>query len=161
MPVSLTIGMLVQAGAALALCCIASLLKPKGERRSLAPWLVVWLSRIETGFVNSSHLGWLSGWLMVLPNALLALYYSWRGQTEVVYSSQVGDGHICIPLCVGVFAIMHPIRVPDFFNLGLGLIGASALAHLVLISCFRKLPRWIGALLSGAYFYFVYQGLIL
>ena len=31
-------------------------------------WLVTWLSQQHGGFVNASHLGWLSGWLMVLPN---------------------------------------------------------------------------------------------
>ena len=41
---------------------------------------------------------------MVLPNAMLALYFGWRRKPEVVYSSQVGDGHICLPLCVGIFA---------------------------------------------------------
>ena len=42
-------------------------------------WLVDWVLHIHSGFVSAEHLGWLSGWLMVLPNALLAFYYSWRG----------------------------------------------------------------------------------
>ena len=36
-------------------------------------WLVDWLSHIHNGFISAKHLGWLSGWLMVLPNGLLAL----------------------------------------------------------------------------------------
>jgi len=44
---------------------------------------------------------------MVLPNAMLAVYYSWRGQPETVYASQVGDAHVSIPLCLGVYALYH------------------------------------------------------
>src|SRR4051812_3266371 len=39
-------------------------------------WLVDWLSKIHTGFISAKHLSWLSGWLMVLPNGLLAFYYA-------------------------------------------------------------------------------------
>jgi len=55
-------------------------------------WLVDWLSQIHNGFISAKYLGWLSGWLMVLPNGLLAIYYARRGNPEVVYTSQVGDG---------------------------------------------------------------------
>jgi cation:H+ antiporter len=48
-----------------------------------------------------SILGWLSGWVMALPNAVLAFYYGCRKQPEVVYTSQVGDAHVSIPLCIG------------------------------------------------------------
>ena len=71
-------------------------------------WLVDWLSHIHSGFISAQHLGWLSGWLDVLPNALLAFYYGWRGNPEVVYTSQVGDGHISIPLCIGIYALYRP-----------------------------------------------------
>jgi len=37
--------------------------------------LVAWISNLHTGFISAKYLGWLSGWLMVLPNGLLALYY--------------------------------------------------------------------------------------
>jgi len=50
-------------------------------------WLVDWLSGVKTGFVSAKNLGWLSGWLMVLPNAILAFYYARRGNPEVVYTS--------------------------------------------------------------------------
>ncbi|HEX7618435.1 MAG TPA: sodium:calcium symporter, partial [Verrucomicrobiae bacterium] len=37
-------------------------------------WLVAWVSNgAHAGFIKD-HLGWISGWLMVLPNALLAVY---------------------------------------------------------------------------------------
>jgi cation:H+ antiporter len=70
-------------------------------------WLVNWISGIHTGFISAKHLGWLSGWLMVLPNAVLAIYYGWRGQPETVYASQVGDAHVSIPLCLGIYALYH------------------------------------------------------
>ncbi len=74
-------------------------------------WLVDWVSKIHTGgFINADHLGWLSGWLDVLPNAMLAVYYAWTRRPEIVYTSQVGDGHICIPLCIGIFALFKTDR---------------------------------------------------
>jgi len=62
---------------------------------------------------------WLSGWLMVLPNAMLAMYYARRGNPEVVYTSQVGDGHISIPLSVGDLYLYRTIQVPAFSTPGL------------------------------------------
>lgn len=122
-------------------------------------WLVNWLSRIPEGFISARNLGWLSGWLMVLPNALLALYYGWRGRPEVVYSSQVGDGHICIPLCVGIYALFRTLEVPRTFGPGLQVLLAVTAVHMVFVTIWGRLPRWVGWGLVGAYGYFVYRGL--
>jgi cation:H+ antiporter len=122
-------------------------------------WLVDWLSGIHTGFISAKYLGWLSGWLMVLPNALLAFYYGRRGNPEVVYSSQVGDGHISIPLCIGIFALYHPITVPAFFETGVALLLGAAAVHFVLVLLFNSLPRWAGGVLVAAYGLFLYKGL--
>src|ERR1041385_5242743 len=78
--------------------------------------LVDWISNIHTGFVSAKYLGWLSGWLMVVPNGLLALYYGWKGRPEVIYTSQVGDGHICIPFCVGIYSLITDMTVPAYFE---------------------------------------------
>jgi cation:H+ antiporter len=123
-------------------------------------WLVAWLSARETGFFSANYLGWVTGWLMVLPNALLAFYYGWRRRADVVLSSQVGDGHICIPLCIGLFAIFRPIPVPAFLDLGLALVAVAALGHIALLLMLGRLPRWSGALLIAAYGWFVYAGLL-
>ena len=122
-------------------------------------WLVDWVSGIRTGFVSVKNLGWLSGWLMVLPNALLAFYYGWRGNPEVVYTSQVGDGHISIPLCLGVFALYRPIHVPPFFRAGIYILLFATVLHLVFVALFGRLPRWMGWLLTASYLIFLYQGL--
>ena len=122
-------------------------------------WLVSWISNIHTGFISVKYLGWLSGWLMILPNALLAFYYAWRGNPEVVYTSQVGDGHICIPLCIGIFALYHPIEIPGFFYTGIGILLAAAAVHFVFIVLFGRLPRFVGWLLTAAYGIFLYKGL--
>jgi len=122
-------------------------------------WLVDWVSRIDTGFVSAKNLGWLSGWLMVLPNGLLAFYYAWRGNPEVVYTSQVGDGHICIPLCIGIYACYEPVRVPAFFESGLGLLMGAAVFHFVMVALTGRLPRLMGWLLVIAYLFFLYSGL--
>ena len=121
--------------------------------------LVTWISNIHTGFISAKYLGWLSGWLMVLPNGLLALYYGWRRRPEVVYASQVGDGHICIPLCVGLSALMTDIPLPPFFQAGALILVGATLIHLLFVSVFGQLPRFIGWVLTGAYAFFLYQGL--
>lgn len=119
-------------------------------------WLVTWSA--ESAFV-SKHLGWLSGWLMVLPNAMLAFYYGWRGKPEVIYSSQVGDGHICIPLCLGVYALYHTLHVPGLFGMGVMVLGAATLLHLLCVAVFGSLPRLVGIALVGAYVVFLAKGL--
>lgn len=122
-------------------------------------WLVAWISRIPSGFISVKYMGWLSGWLNVLPNALLAFYYGWRGNPEVVYTSQVGDGHICIPLCIGVYALYRPITAPPFFQTGLCLLLGAAVFHMVMVAVFGRLPRIMGWVLVLAYIVFLVKGL--
>jgi cation:H+ antiporter len=122
-------------------------------------WLVDWISKIHTGFISAKYLGWLSGWLMVLPNGLLAFYYARRGNPEVVYTSQVGDGHISIPLCIGIFALYHTIQVPPFFQIGVLILLGAAVLHLLFIGIFGRLPKLMGWILTGAYGVFLYKGL--
>jgi len=122
-------------------------------------WLVDWVAKAHTGFISAKYLGWLSGWLMVLPNGLLAFYYGWRGNPEVVYASQVGDGHISIPLCIGVFALYQTIPVPAFFQTGLLLLLGATVVHLACVALLGRLPRLIGCLLALAYGVFLYKGL--
>jgi cation:H+ antiporter len=122
-------------------------------------WLVDWLSNIQTGFISAKHLGWLSGWLMVLPNALLAMYYARRGNPEVVYTSQVGDGHISIPLSIGIYSLYETIQVPGFFYTGAAILIAAAALHFVVVAIFGSLPRIMGWVLVAAYLVFLYKGL--
>jgi cation:H+ antiporter len=97
---------------------------------------------------------------MVLPNALLAFYYAWRGNPEVVYTSQVGDGHICIPLCLGIFALYRPIQVPAFFQTGVILLLVAAMLHFLFVALLGRLPRFMGWVLTILYVVFLYAGLI-
>ncbi len=122
-------------------------------------WLVGWVSGQHSGFVSAKNLGWLSGWLMVLPNGLLAFYYGWRGNPEVVYASQVGDGHISIPLCIGVFALYRPIQVPPFFRAGMIILLGAAVLHFFFVALLGRLPRWVGWVLVAVYAVFLYRGL--
>jgi cation:H+ antiporter len=123
-------------------------------------WLVAWISTARGTFFNASNLGWLSGWLMVAPNAMLALYYGWRRRADIVYSSQVGDGHICIPLGVGIYALFAPIRVTPDLQDGLVLLAGVSVVHLLFVSVFGQMPRWMGFVLIAAYGWFLYRGLI-
>jgi cation:H+ antiporter len=122
-------------------------------------WLVAWVSTMHTGFVSAKHLGWLSGWLMVLPNGLLAFYFAAKKRPEVVYTSQVGDGHICIPFCIGIFALFKSFNVPAQFTLGVEILVAATAAHLVCVALFGRLPRFFALALLAGYGWFCYRGL--
>jgi len=123
-------------------------------------WLVAWVSHLHTGFISAKHLGWLSGWLDVLPNALLAFYYGWRRQPEVVYASQVGDAHISIPLCLGIYALYHTMPMPAFFHTGMLILLGSTLVHIFFVAVFGRLPRLVGVVLVFAYGWFLWKGLL-
>jgi cation:H+ antiporter len=123
-------------------------------------WLVNWISHIHTGFVSVKHLGWLSGWLMVLPNALLAFYYSWRGQPETVYASQVGDAHVSIPLCIGIYALYHTLVIGPDFQVGMVILLGATLVHFLCVAVLGQLPRAVGWVLVAAYGVFLYKGLL-
>lgn len=123
-------------------------------------WLVDWLSKIKTGFVSAKNLGLLSGWLMVLPNALLAIYYGWTKRPEIIYTSQVGDGHICIPLCIGIFALYHSISLPASFQTGMVILFGATIVHFFFVAFFGRLPRLVGLILTGSYGYFLYKGFL-
>ncbi len=122
--------------------------------------LVDWIPKEGSGIFVYSMLGWLSGILMVLPNALLAFYYAKTARPDVVYTSQIGDGHICIPMCIGLFALFQSLEIPHFFQLGVVLILGAGLVHFICIILFGRLPRIFGAILVGSYVFFVYKGII-
>ncbi len=122
--------------------------------------LVAWLGRIEAGFIRADNIGWLSGWLMVLPNGVMALWYGWKRRPDVVYSSQVGDGHICIPLCLGLFAVFQPMGMPEGFGTSIGIVTGAAAAHLACVAFAGRLTKPMGGVLIATYAYFVCAGLI-
>lgn len=122
--------------------------------------LVAWIMALGPGFFLYDHLGILSGCLMVLPNALLAAYYAWAGRADIVYSSQVGDSHICIPMCIGLFALFCMIQVPVQMTRGILVILAAGMLHLFFVSVLGRLPRVVGAGLTISYGVFLYIGLM-
>jgi len=97
---------------------------------------------------------------MVLPNALLAFYYAAKRRADVAYASQVGDGHICIPLCIGLSALVQPMAVPASFEPGLAILIGAAVVHITCVAAAGGLPRWMGWPLLGAYAWFVGTGLV-
>lgn len=123
-------------------------------------WLVAWISNIHQGFISVRYLGWLSGWIMVLPNAMLAVYYSWYRQPEVVYTSQVGDAHVSIPLCLGVYTLYHSMALPPYFRDGMLILLGSTCVHLFFVTIFGRLPRVVGVFLLGTYGWFLWKGLL-
>ncbi len=122
--------------------------------------LVDWLAHVEKGFISIGNLGWLSGWLLVLPNATLALYYGWKRQPEIIYTSQVGDGHICIPLCVGLAALFQPIPMPPIFDAAVAILIGTVVIHTAVVLFFGRLPRFMGGVLAAVYALFLYLGLL-
>lgn len=123
-------------------------------------WLDHWLRHRSTGFLSAKNIGLLSGLLCALPNGLLAIYYGWRGNPEIVYTSQVGDGHICIPLCVGIFAIYHSFAMPAMFQTGMYMLFGATLVHMFCVLVFGELPRIVGIALVAAYGIFFYKGFL-
>jgi cation:H+ antiporter len=123
-------------------------------------YLVNWMSTTKNPWLSFAKIGWFSGILMVLPNAFLAIYYAYIRRQDIVITSQVGDGHICIPMCIGLFCLFNPIHVPESFQTGIYIIlGASAILFLS-IAALGRVPRYAGAGLVGAYGFFLYNGLI-
>jgi cation:H+ antiporter len=71
----------------------------------------------------------------------------------------VGDGHICIPLCLGLFALFKPVPVPRFFETSMLILLGAAAVHFFFVLLLGRLPRWTGAALIGLYGWFLYRGL--
>jgi len=123
-------------------------------------WLVHWVRvSVHPGFIKD-HFGMISGWITVLPNALLAIYYTWRKQPETVYASQVGDCHVSIPLCLWIYALYYPLTIPPFFQMGMMILVGATVVHLLFVAIFGQLPRFAGWLLVIAYGFFLWKGLI-
>lgn len=123
-------------------------------------WLVNWFQSLESERLPPQILGWVSGVLMVLPNALLAFYYGAKRRMDVVYTSQAGDAHICIPLCIGLFVAFRATAVTPFLQQALlMLMGLSAL-HLLFVAFFGRLPRVLAGLFLLAFGYFLWAGLM-
>jgi len=123
-------------------------------------YLVDWLSHVKSAYIGVKDLGWLSGALMVLPNAFIAVYYGYIGRQDIVVSSQVGDGHICIPMCIGLFALFDKITIPGFFQMGIYVLLGAAALNFLCIAFMGRLPRPVGAVLIGFYGVFVYSGVV-
>lgn len=122
--------------------------------------LVDWITTSDNPVFSVGKIGWFSGLLMVMPNAFIALYYAHIGRQDIVVSSQIGDGHICIPMCIGLFALFNPIQLPAAFQLGTYLILGAGLLHFLSIAILGRIPRVVGGALIAAYGYFMYAGLI-
>ena len=121
-------------------------------------WLVQWFQSLEIDTVSPRLLGWMSGVLMVLPNALLAFYYGRKNRMDVVYTSQSGDAHICIPLCIGIFAAFRAIPSSAFLQQSLLILMGLSLAHLIFVATLGRLPRFAAALFLIAFGYFLWTG---
>lgn len=122
-------------------------------------WLVQWFQTLENDRVPPSMLGWLSGVLMVLPNALLAFYYGAKNRMDVVYTSQSGDAHICIPLCIGLFAVFRPIPSGVFLLQSLVILMGLCVLHLLFVVILGRLPRIVAGAFLAAFGWFLWMGL--
>ncbi len=122
-------------------------------------WLVQWFQSFESNRFPPRLLGWVSGVLMVLPNALLAFYYGAKNRMDVVYTSQSGDAHICIPLCIGLFSAIQAIPTGAFLQQSLLILMGLCAAHLGFVVVVGRLPRVFAALLIAAFGYFLWMGM--
>ncbi len=121
-------------------------------------WLVQWFQSLEGEHIPPRMLGWASGVLMVLPNALLAFYYGAKDRMDVVYTSQSGDAHICIPLCIGLFAAFRVIPTGAFLQQSLLILMGLCSVHLLFVVVIGRLPRLFAALFLAAFGYFLWMG---
>jgi cation:H+ antiporter len=122
-------------------------------------WLVQWFQSLDSKAVPPRLLGWASGVLMVLPNALLAFYYGAKNRMDVVYTSQSGDAHICIPLCIGLFAAFRAIPAGTFLQHSLLILMGLSLVHLLFVMILGRLPRLVAVLFLAAFGLFLWFGL--
>ena len=122
--------------------------------------LVDWVTTNPSPYLSFAKLGWFSGLLMVVPNAFLALYYTRLGRQDIVMSSQIGDGHICIPMSIGLFAVFNPIQIPAFFQMGAYIILGAGVIHFLCVAFIGRIPRFVGMGLMGVYALFLYRGLV-
>ena len=120
---------------------------------------MAWLKARPAGSLGAEHLGWVTAWLMVLPNAALAAYYAWRARADIVYASQIGDGHVCIPLCLGLAAVIAPFAPPAWFADALLVLAGAAGFHALLVAVFGGLPRVLAVLPIAAYVWCLREGL--
>ncbi|WP_342619528.1 hypothetical protein [Rhodoferax sp. GW822-FHT02A01] len=97
---------------------------------------------------------------MVLPNALIAVYYARRGRQDIVLSSQIGDAHICVPMCIGIFAVFNSIHTPGMFQTGIYVILGAGVPHFLTVAFLKRVPRIFGIGLLGAYGFFFYKGIV-
>jgi len=86
-------------------------------------------------------------------------FYAARRRPDIAYASQVGDGHICIPLCVGIFALYQTFTVPAVFQSGMYVLLGATVVHMFCVLVFGQLPRLVGIALVAAYGVFLYKGL--
>jgi cation:H+ antiporter len=121
-------------------------------------WLVVWFGSLEHATLPRGMLGWVSGVLMVLPNALLAFYYGSKRRMDVVYTSQMGDAHICIPFCLGLFTLFSPIWTGRSFQLSMYLLIGLSAVHLVCMLIWGRMPRWAALALFLGFGLFMWAG---
>ncbi|QBG47522.1 sodium:calcium symporter [Verrucomicrobia bacterium S94] len=122
-------------------------------------WLVQWFQSLESDTFPPQVLGWASGVLMVLPNAILAFYYASKARMDVVYTSQSGDAHICIPLCIGIFAVFRDIPGSEFLQQSLLILMGLCAVHLLFVVVLGRLPRIVAVLLLAAFGYFLWTGM--
>jgi cation:H+ antiporter len=121
-------------------------------------WLVQWFQSLESERIPGEFLGWASGVLMVLPNALLAFYYGARDRMDVVYTSQSGDAHMCIPFCVGLFAVFRSISAGEFLEKSLLILMGLCLLHLLFVTVLGRLPRFVAGIFIAAFIAFLWIG---
>ena len=122
-------------------------------------YLVAWFQALDPNVMPPRMLGWFSGVLMVLPNALLAIYYGSHRRMDIVYASQVGDAHVCIPFCVGLFVVMRPFQVGEFLLQSLFILMGLFLSHLIFMMMIPKFSRVFAALFIAVFFVFIWLGL--
>ena len=78
---------------------------------------------------------------------------------DVIYTSQSGDAHICIPLCIGLFAATRSIPTGAFLQQSLLILMGLCAAHLLCVILTGRLPRLFAGLFIAVFIWFLWTGM--
>jgi cation:H+ antiporter len=63
-------------------------------------------------------------------------------------------------MCIGIYAVFSPVKLPASFEIGVWIIMGATLAHLLFLGLLGRLPRIVGAVLTASYAIFILNGIL-
>ena len=113
-------------------------------------WLVDWISKIHTGFISAKYMGWLSGWLMVLPNAIARrLLRAGRNGRKSFTPRRWATPTSAFPCASACSPCSKQSELPVISSApSIVILLGATLVHFFFIAAFGRLPRFVGCALD-------------